>query len=182
LQAYRKAWNRCPDLQSCWIKFAVHIQSDKSMASINNKKPEYSTPDESPGFLLWQVTNIWQRKIRSSLKGIGITHVQFVLLASAMWLNDCNKQSTQAAIAKFSHADAMMTSQVLRALEEKGLVLRVNNSEDSRANNITITEDGRNIVEKAMKVVEDTDSEFFAALEQNMSEFTEMLRNLISSN
>ena len=43
-------------------------------------------PDESPGFLLWRVTLRWQRVIAAALRPLGLTHVQFVLLASVWWL------------------------------------------------------------------------------------------------
>ena len=42
--------------------------------------------DESPGLLLWQVTNRWQAAQRAALKPFELTHVQFVLLASLTWL------------------------------------------------------------------------------------------------
>jgi hypothetical protein len=40
-------------------------------------------PDKSPGFLLWQVTLRWQRKVTIALAPLDLTHVQFVLLATA---------------------------------------------------------------------------------------------------
>jgi hypothetical protein len=44
-------------------------------------------PEDSPGFLLWHVTLRWQREIAAALAPLGLTHVQFVLLAAAWWLN-----------------------------------------------------------------------------------------------
>ena len=44
-----------------------------------------SGPGESPGFLLWKVSNAWQRKQRAALQPFGLTHSQFVLLATATW-------------------------------------------------------------------------------------------------
>ncbi|MGA7719963.1 MAG: hypothetical protein WCA84_02175 [Ignavibacteriaceae bacterium] len=61
-----------------------------------------STPEESTGFLLWQVTNLWQREIKKALSIYGLTHSQFVLLASILWFAQKKKiqpkfsfQSTQ---------------------------------------------------------------------------------------
>ena len=105
-----------------------------------------------------------------------------MLLASTVWLNDHGREATQVMIARFAHADVMMTSQVLRSLEEKDLVLRLKTPDDTRAHLISPTEKGRRLIGKAIKVVEDTDSAFFAILDNNMSELTEMLRKLISSN
>ena len=153
------------------------------MPSPNNKIPtKFEKPDESPGFLLWQTMNLWQRKMRAALRESGLTHVQFVLLASTVWLNDHGIEATQVLIARFAHADVMMTSQVLRSLEEKGLILRLKNPGDTRAHLISPTEKGKELIGKTIRVVEDTDSAFFAILKNNLSEFTEMLMKLISSN
>ncbi|MCW6170859.1 MAG: MarR family winged helix-turn-helix transcriptional regulator [Thermoplasmatales archaeon] len=152
------------------------------MSSPHNMPTKFEKPDESPGFLLWQATNLWQRRMRAALRESGLTHVQFVLLASTVWINDHGMEATQVAIARFSHADIMMVSQVLRSLEKKSLVLRLKNSGDTRAHLVSPTGKGRNLVEKAIRVVEDTDSAFFAILDNNVSEFTGMLRKLISSN
>ncbi len=151
------------------------------MSSPHKMPTKYEKPGESPGFLLWQATNLWQRKMRAALKDSGLTHVQFVLLASTAWLNDHGMEATQAAISRFAHADVMMVSQVLRYLEAKHLVLRSQNSHDSRAHLISPTEDGRILVEKAIKIVEDADGAFFSILGNDVDEFTEMLGNLISS-
>ncbi len=42
---------------------------------------EFSYPEESPGFLLWQVSNLWQKLQRKALSQLNLTHVQFALLS-----------------------------------------------------------------------------------------------------
>ena len=81
---------------------------------------EFSSAQDSPGFLLWQVTNRWQAAIRAALKPLGLTHVQFVLLASLAWL-DADGAVTQRALANHAAVDPMMCSQVLRALADRFL-------------------------------------------------------------
>ena len=152
------------------------------MSSEDKLNTKFEKPDNSPGFLLWQATNLWQRRMRAALRETGLTHVQFVLLTSTVWLSDHGMETTQIAISKFAHADVMMVSQVLRSLEEKELILRLQNSIDTRAHLISPTEKGRKLAGKAMKIVEDTDSAFFAILDNNIGEFIEMLRKLIFSN
>src|SRR3954447_5865618 len=83
----------------------------------------HASADESPGFLLWQVTNRWQAAQRAALKPFGLTHVQFVLLASLTWLEG-DGPITQRRLAEHAASDPMMTSQVLRLLERRGLVSR----------------------------------------------------------
>jgi DNA-binding MarR family transcriptional regulator len=121
-------------------------------------------PDESPGFLLWRVTLRWQRAMAGALRPIGLTHVQFVLLASAWWLTRvAGEKPSQRRLAEHAATDPMMTSQVLRALESRGLVTRAADPHDSRALRLAVTEVGARLAVEAVRVVEAADAEFFKA-------------------
>jgi DNA-binding MarR family transcriptional regulator len=121
-------------------------------------------PDESPGFLLWRITLRWQRVMMSTLRPLGLTHVQFVLLASVWWLNAvANERPTQRRVAEHAGTDPMMTSQVLRALEVKRLVTRTPDPDDSRARRLGITPRGATLALRAISIVEAADAAFFAA-------------------
>ena len=118
----------------------------------------------SPGFLLWHATLRWQRLIAAALKPLGLTHVQFVLLAVLWWFVTVRgKRPSQRALAEQAGTDPMMTSQVLRALERKGLVVREPDPTDSRARRVGLTPGGRRLARNAIEVVEAADDEFFAA-------------------
>jgi DNA-binding MarR family transcriptional regulator len=95
------------------------------------------------------------------LKEHDLTHVQFVLLANVWWLGD---GPTQRRLAEHAGTDPMMTSQVLRTLEGKGLVTRVVDAADGRARRVTLTSRGRAVVDRAMPDVEAADASFFAAV------------------
>ena len=58
--------------------------TDKKLGYTDVKR--FAGPGDSPGFLLWQVTNRWQQAQRAALKPYGLTHVQFVVLASLTYL------------------------------------------------------------------------------------------------
>ena len=121
-------------------------------------------PGDSPGLLLWQVTLRWQRLIAAALKPLHLTHVQFVLLASSWWLTRvAGETPSQRRLADHAGTDPMMTSQVLRALEAKGLITRDAHPDDSRARQITVTRAGATLAKKAVSVVEAADAEFFEA-------------------
>ena len=90
-------------------------------------------PENSSGFLLWQVANQWQRLQRSALGEIGITHVQFILLAGLAWLEQRESSVSQARLAEFCKTDPMMTSQVVRTLERAKLLKREDHPTDRRA-------------------------------------------------
>ena len=46
----------------------------------------------STGYMLWRATMAWQREVRSALEPHGLTHAQFVLLASAWWLGSIGEE------------------------------------------------------------------------------------------
>jgi len=56
-----------------------------------------------------------------------------------------------------------MTSQVLRALERKGLVVRSSHPTDSRARELGVTPEGEELARTAVTAVEAADGEFFGA-------------------
>ncbi len=112
------------------------------------------------GFLLWRATNAWQRAQRAALEPFDLTHVQYALLATLVAAD--KKGISQAAASAASGVDPMTTSQVLRGLESRDLVLRTPHPEDRRAHRVTVTTNGRAVVKKATPKVDKADAEFFA--------------------
>ena len=139
---------------------------------------EFESPDDSPGFLLWQVSHLWQRKIKAALDPLGLTHVQFVLLASVAWLSHEDDALTQVRLAAHAKTDVMMTSKVVRTLESKGLLQRTAHPADTRAKSLATTTEGHELLSRAIKVVNEVDREFFAALGVHMAEFRTSLLSL----
>jgi DNA-binding MarR family transcriptional regulator len=87
-----------------------------------------------------------------------------VLLASAWWLTRVvEEKPSQRRLAEHAATDPMMTSQVLRVLESRGLVTRAADPDDSRAFRLEVTELGARLALKAVRVVEAADAEFFRA-------------------
>lgn len=140
---------------------------------------EFETAADSPGLLLWQVTNRWQAAQRAALKPLGLTHVQFVLLASLAWLSgETVGAVTQQGLAAHAAADPMMTSQVLRVLESRGLVERRPHPDDRRARALTVTRAGQQLADQAVAVVETCDRSWFGVLGADASLLTGLLRRL----
>jgi DNA-binding MarR family transcriptional regulator len=140
--------------------------------------------DESPGLLLWQVTNRWQAAQRATLKPFGLTHVQFVLLASLAWLSGADavdEPVSQRVLADQAATDPMMTSQVVRVLESRGWLVREPHPEDGRAFALRITDDGVAVVRRAVVAVERCDEDYFAALGSDLTRFAGDLRTLRDS-
>ena len=99
--------------------------------------------EESSGFLLWQVTSLWHREIKKALEKYGITHSQYVLLASIHWLTLSGQEVTQVLLSNHTKIDPMTTSTVLRTLQQKSLIQRQENKRDTRAKTVELTEEKR---------------------------------------
>lgn len=134
-------------------------------------------PEDSPGFLLWQVTNLWQREIKKALAPYGLTHSQFVLMASIHWLTIHKQEITQIILSTYSKIDAMTTSAVLRTLQQKGFIQRQEHSADTRSKTVGLTETGKKLIKKAVVAVEKFDADFFSSLGRKT---TELNRNLLT--
>jgi DNA-binding MarR family transcriptional regulator len=104
--------------------------------------------------------------------------VQFVLLASLWWLADHEEPPTQARLAQHAGTDPMMTSQVTRKLEARGLLERAPDPADGRARRLRPTPAGLALVGRALTDVEAADEAFFAALGDRRVAFADALARL----
>ena len=143
---------------------------------------QFERAEDSPGFSLWQVSSVWQRRINAGLRPFNLTHTQFVLLASLAWLVNDERPITQAELATHAKTDIMMTSNVLRTLEKKGLILRNPHPTDTRAKSLDVTPEGRDLAAQVVPIVETIDREFFNPLGDGASAFNQHLLTLISAN
>ena len=142
----------------------------------------FKSPENSPGYLLGQLTMLWQRKQKKVLDPLDLTSTQFVLLAALGWLSKTNKAVTQVDIANQSNSDRMMVSKVLRTLEEKGFITRQEHETDTRAKTIRLTNNGAVVLQKAIIEIENADLDFFATLDTKLSSFNKNMVQLIDEN
>jgi DNA-binding MarR family transcriptional regulator len=145
-------------------------------------KFHFKGPGDSPGYLLGQLTTLWQRKQKKVLDPLGLTQTQFVLLAALGWLSKKSKAVTQIDIANQSNADRMMVSKVLRTLQEKGFVTRQEHQIDTRAKIITLTDNGEAVLQEAIIAIEKADLDFFNMPDVGLIEFNSIMSKLIVRN
>lgn len=135
--------------------------------------------EDSSGFLLWQVTNLWQREIKKALEEHNITHSQFVLMASIHWLTLHKQEVTQIILSANTKIDPMTTSTVLRTLQQKNLITRQEHATDTRAKVVVLTDSGKEIIKKAIVTVEDFDRKFFSVSGANTKDLNQNLIALL---
>jgi DNA-binding MarR family transcriptional regulator len=143
---------------------------------------QFTRPEDSPGYLLGQLTMLWQRKQKKVLDPLDLTHTQFVLLAALGWLSRTSDEVSQVDIARQSNADRMMVSKVLRTLEEKGFITRRGHETDTRAKIIRLTRSGEVVLQKALRDIEHGDLEFFSVLETKLPSFNSNMLKVINEN
>ncbi len=142
----------------------------------------FNDPGESPGYLLWQVSMLWQRNMKAGLDPLGITPTQFSCMAALKWLSYQQEEVRQADIAGHVKIDRMMTSKVLKTLEGKSLITRKESPTDSRVNNILLTTNGEDKLKEALTIVREVDREFFSALDEKGEDFRGMMLALMERN
>ena len=142
----------------------------------------FKSPNDSPGYLLGQLSMLWQRKQKRVLDPLDLTHTQFVMLAALAWLSRSSDSVTQVDIANQSNSDRMMVSKVLRTLEEKKFVTRQEHETDTRAKTIKLTAAGKVVLQKAIVQVENVDLDFFSILGTGISSFNSEMVRVIEEN
>jgi DNA-binding MarR family transcriptional regulator len=141
----------------------------------------FDEPEDSPGFLLWQTTMIWQRQIRKALEVYDVSHAQFVIMASLIWLGAHEYDTTQTSIIHETKLDKMTVSNSLKRLVSLGYVTRVEHEIDTRAKSVTLTQQGKNIIKTLVPIVEGVDKRFFKkAGVAEQKELIKILNELIS--
>lgn len=136
----------------------------------------FDQPEDSPGFLLWKITMIWQRQIKKILEPYHISHAQFVIMATLRWFSEHRQENTQMLIVNQTQLDKMTVSIALKKLARLGFVHRLEHEHDARAKNLLLTQKGKRMVDQLVPLVEGIDSKFFGVI--NSSEQQKLIDTL----
>jgi MarR family transcriptional regulator, organic hydroperoxide resistance regulator len=131
---------------------------------MKNSPFSVDTAEQSAGLLLWQTTTLWQRLIKKALEEYSIPHSQFVIMATLLWFEKQNYETTQIAIADWTKLDKMTVSKSLKQLIQLNLVKRKEHTRDTRAKTISLTAKGKTLIIQLIPIVEEIDAQFFRAI------------------
>lgn len=134
--------------------------------------------DKNPGFLLWQVSTLWSSSTAAVLKPFGLSHPQFVILATIDWLK--NQEASLEAIARHIILDPKPTSHLLRSLQIKGLIEHSPITDKKSKYSLTIV--GAEMLAKVLPIVESADADFFASIDLKNSKMIGTLQILARAN
>jgi len=121
----------------------------------------FEKPEDSPGFLLWQTTMIWQRQIKKALEAYDISHAQFVIMATLLWFDAHDYDTTQVSIVNWTKLDKMTVSKSLKKLVEMKYVKRLEHEKDTRAKSVSLAQKGKDMITQLIPLVEAVDQKFF---------------------
>lgn len=137
---------------------------------------------ESPGFLLWQTTMVWQRQIKKALEAHDISHAQFVILATLMWFEMHHYETAQIGIVNWTQLDKMTVSKSLKKLVSLGYIYRVEHRTDTRAKSVSLTNLGQDKIRVLIPLVETIDQQFFGqSSKEDQKNLIAILAKLIKS-
>ena len=112
-------------------------------------------PHNAVGFVMWRVVHRYQRMVEQALRALDLTHLQFVTLALVAWMAREGEAATQAELARFGDIHPMQVSNVLKALEQKGMVRRRPAGGHAQAKRVAITAAGLAALREALpRVIE----------------------------
>ncbi|GAB6121697.1 MarR family winged helix-turn-helix transcriptional regulator [Dysgonomonas termitidis] len=110
-------------------------------------------PNEEVGYLIWRVSKYWQRGKHKVLDEFGLTSSQMELLGAIYHMSRQQKEATQIVLSQETDIDPMTTSTILRNLEKKKLINRRESITDTRARIVELTDEGKELFEKAIEKV-----------------------------
>ncbi|WP_327675253.1 MarR family winged helix-turn-helix transcriptional regulator [Kitasatospora sp. NBC_00458] len=143
------------------------------------------SPGPTPGFLVWRLANKWRVAVDRAVAPLGLTHAQYVVVASLHGMQRTGEQPSQRRLADHTGLEALYVSKLARALESAGLIERTRDPRDPRAVRLALTEQGAAVTGQAIAVVQELLQQLLEPLGGRDAErtraFTDELRTLLDT-
>jgi DNA-binding MarR family transcriptional regulator len=135
------------------------------------------TLDCSPLHLLHRVRQCAADLFHSQMAGMGLTTRQYVVLVAAASRDGQSQQD----IIDSTGIDRSTVSQVVQTLTRKGLLQRARTKEDARTYAVTLTRQGRDVLDASAPIVSQVDESLVSALPPaQAAAFLEALQAIIA--
>jgi MarR family transcriptional regulator, organic hydroperoxide resistance regulator len=109
--------------------------------------------EPTPGFLVWRVSTKWRVAVDRAVAPLGLTHAQYSVLSSLYGMQVAGLRPSQRMLADHTGMEPLYISKLARTLEDAGLVSRAPDPADSRAVQLSLTTEGREVTAQAISVV-----------------------------
>ena len=119
----------------------------------------------------------WRAAADDAYRQANISPLQFNVLIAIQALQKNDGSAKQVHIARYAGVDVMTLSKNVRALEESGLVRRLEDPHDSRARIVELTREGTNRVKQLERALGRIDKQIFAD-SKGIAAFEKVLSNV----
>ena len=109
--------------------------------------------EATPGHLVWRLSMKWRVAVDRALAPRGLTHAQYVMLASLYGLERDGRVPSQRELADHTGLEALYVSKLARSLDADGLMQRTRDAVDTRTMRLELTAKGRETIEPAIAEV-----------------------------
>jgi DNA-binding MarR family transcriptional regulator len=116
------------------------------------------------GSLVWRLSMKWRAAVDRAVAPLGLTHAQFVVLASLYGLSRRGTRPSQRELADFTGLEPVYVSRLAKALESSGMINRTDDPHDPRAVELTLTDHGIDIAVQAVAAVRELHDELLAPI------------------
>tara|TARA_Y100001970_G_C14214935_1_gene849099 strand:+ start:1392 stop:1853 length:462 start_codon:yes stop_codon:yes gene_type:complete len=130
------------------------------------------------GLLIWQVSNLWQSRLRKILKKYNLTLNEYLIIESSIKLGNNKSALYQNEISIYAGIDFSVSSVIFKLLEEKKIVSRVYTN-DNRKKNIKVLSNGINLYKMISPLINDEEKKIFNKLQNENYNFTNSLKLLL---
>jgi DNA-binding MarR family transcriptional regulator len=152
---------------------------DSASRRLDPDIPSHLGAWSTPGFVLWHATHAWQQEVARVLAPFGLTHAQLTTLGTIWWLRrETGTAPSQRDIAAHSAITDVLASQVIRSLEQRGLVARDTDKLDTRIRRLSLTEAGSELTREAMTALDAADRAYFAHLDVSPADLIRILNQI----
>ncbi|MFD3399802.1 MarR family winged helix-turn-helix transcriptional regulator [Kribbella sp. NPDC058693] len=109
--------------------------------------------EATAGHLVWRLSMKWRVAVDRALVHRGLTHAQYVMLASLYGLERDGRVPSQRELADHTGLEALYVSKLARSLDADGLMQRTRDAVDTRTMRLELTAKGREAIEPAIAEV-----------------------------
>ena len=128
--------------------------------------------------LIWQISNLWQSKIREKLIDSNLTFNEYLILETLYKLQDKFENISQQDICKNSSIDRSVVSLRISKLEEKKLITKIQPI-DRRSDRLKLTSQGNLLIRNIIQIIEEQEKIIFQNLGSEIFNFTNSLKLLL---
>ncbi|HEU0317336.1 MAG TPA: MarR family winged helix-turn-helix transcriptional regulator [Solirubrobacteraceae bacterium] len=127
---------------------------------------EPDLPGGGLGYALARAAHAWRAGLAEALADVEVTPPQFFVLAALLHAETRDRPPpTQRAVAAQTGIDPNTTSQIVRGIERRGLVVRAPSERDSRALALSLTPEGLELASLCGRRARALNREFFAGVD-----------------